>query len=102
MQGRHIYHRELPMALLEDQADVAPLYYHLAQRYLNIFPGQFEMVSLPGAGQGEAVLEQISTDYYIGSFEYGGDYGELFVQFMKSHHARAIYESHRLGSRGGY
>lgn len=98
MHGQNIHHRELPQALAADQADVAPLYYHLALRYLAVFPGQFEMVSLPGAGESQSVAEQVTTEYFIGSLDGGGEYGELFTQFMQSSQAGKIYKRHGLAA----
>jgi len=96
MHGQHIHHRELPQALASDHADVAPLYYHLALRYLAVFPGQFEMISLPGPGGNQIVPEQVTTEYFIGAFDGGGDYGDLFVQFMQTAVAAGIYTRHGL------
>ncbi len=96
MHGQNIHHRELPQALASDRVDVAPLYYHLALRYLAVFPGQFEMVSLPGAGDSQSVSEQVTTEYYIGVLDGGGDFGEMFVQFMQTAQAAAIYTRHGL------
>lgn len=96
MHGQNIHHRELPQALASDQADVAPLYYHLALRYLAVFPGQFEMISLTGAGESQSVPEQVTTEYFIGTFDGGGDYGESFVQFMQTEQAAGIYTRHGL------
>ena len=42
--GERIHHREAPQALADGRADVAMVYYHLALRYVRVFPGEFEIV----------------------------------------------------------
>ena len=51
--GERIHHREAPQVLADGEADVAMVYYHLALRYVRIFPGEFEIVCEgwgPGTG----------------------------------------------------
>ncbi len=98
IHGQHIHHRESPQALAADQVDVTPLYYHLALRYLTVFPDKFEIIDLPGVGLKPCTPEQVITEYCIGALDDAGDYGELFVTFMRSEQAGAIYQRHGLGS----
>ncbi|MEM6264260.1 MAG: substrate-binding domain-containing protein [Bacteroidota bacterium] len=46
--GKRIHHREVPHLIYADQADVAPLFYHLAQYMVATFPETFEVVPLGG------------------------------------------------------
>lgn len=98
IHGQHIHHRESPQALAADQADVTPLYYHLALRYMAAFPDKFEIVDLPGSGLVSRTPEQVITEYYIGALDDAGEYGERFVTFMRSEQMGAIYQRHGLGS----
>ena len=49
--GESIHHREAPQALADGKADVAMVYYHVALRYVRVFPGEFEIVC-EGVGPG--------------------------------------------------
>lgn len=46
--GERIHHREVPYLLFADQADVAPLFYHLARYVQASFPDVFDLVPLGG------------------------------------------------------
>ncbi len=97
MHGRHIHHRELPVALASGQADVAPVYHHLALRYLAIFPGRFEMIGLPGSGSGVPGRDgQVITEYHAGVLGSGGEYGQAFVDFLCSERGGELYRRHGL------
>lgn len=39
--GRSIHHREAPQAIMDERADAALVFYHLALRYQRIFPEHF-------------------------------------------------------------
>ncbi len=46
--GDRIHHRDVPQALANGEADVGPLFYHLAQTAMEAHPGLFEIVPLGG------------------------------------------------------
>ncbi|MFV1985013.1 MAG: molybdate ABC transporter substrate-binding protein [Thiohalomonadales bacterium] len=92
--GRKIHHREAPQALVDGNANVAIVYYHLALRYCRIFPEIFDLVEiLPCAGGLNPV-----TEYAIGLVADGGEFGELFVRFMQSETVSHIYQQHGLNA----
>jgi len=90
--GRKIHHREAPQALVDGNANVAVVYYHLALRYCRIFPELFDIVELlPLASDTNPV-----TEYAIGLVGDGGEFGEKFVAFMLGEDVRGIYQQHGL------
>jgi len=97
--SRVIHHREIPEIIAAGKADVAMVYYHLALRYVRIFPDIFDMVTLGGAPDGPGPAHRI-TRYHIGLIgtgeNRGGDWGADFAAFMTGQDAKAIYESHGL------
>ncbi len=46
--GDRIHHRDVPQALANGEADVGPMFYHLAQTAMEANPGLFEIVPLGG------------------------------------------------------
>ena len=100
--GERIHHREAPQALVDGKADVAMVYYHLALRYVRVFPGEFEIVcegwEPEGEGKHEPVEGTVVTEYVVAPARTAGDWGEAFVGFMGSGEAVAIYERHGVRS----
>lgn len=46
--GDRIHHRDVPQALANGEADVGPIFYHLARTAMEANPGMFEIVPLGG------------------------------------------------------
>ncbi len=46
--GDRIHHRDVPQALANGEADVGPIFYHLARTAIEAHPGLFEIVPLGG------------------------------------------------------
>jgi len=90
--GRKIHHREAPQALLNGNANVAIVYYHLALRYSRIFQELFDIVELVPLDNDVNPI----TEYAIGLVGNGGDFGEMFVTFMQSETVKDIYQQHGL------
>ena len=92
-----IHHREVPQMLADGAADVAMVYYHLALRYVRIFPDVFDMVALGGSKDDPdpGPAHQI-TRYHLGLIGDGGDWGQAFADFMVSDESQAIYRDHGL------
>jgi hypothetical protein len=95
--GKRIHHREAPQALADDRADVAIVYYHLALRYIRIFPALFEMVPLGGtAFDPRAVSGNIISLTHAGIIGDGGRWGTKFLRFLTSDKVSAVYAYHGL------
>jgi len=94
-----IHHREVPEIIAQGKADVAMVYYHLALRYVRIFPEVFDMVTPAGVPDDPGPEQQI-TRYHIGLIgpgeKRGGNWGGAFVDFMTGQEAKAIYENRGL------
>jgi len=96
-----IHHREIPTLLASDAADVAPVYHHLALRYVRIFPDIFEFVPLAGGENAREDFvpgpEHIITTYHAAVLEdEAGEWGKKFVEFMETDEVRSIYKFHGL------
>ncbi len=89
--GESIHHREVPQTLFGNRADVAVVYYHLALRYTRIFPDNFEFINIK-------MQAPVQTDYHIGLMKNSGEWGTLFLDFMLSDKAAAIYNEHGLAT----
>ena len=100
--GERIHHREAPQALADGEADVAMVYYHLALRYVRVFPGEFEIVcegwDPEGNGESEPADGMVVTEYVVAPVRWAGEWGEAFVGFMGSREVVAIYERHGIRS----
>jgi ABC-type molybdate transport system substrate-binding protein len=92
-----IHHREVPEIIAAGGADVAVVYYHLALRYVRIFPDAFDMVALGGTvDEPQPGPAHRITRYHLGLLGEGGDWGGAFAGFMTGADAKAIYEIHGL------
>lgn len=95
--GQRIHHREAPQALAEDAADVAMVFYHLALRYIRIFPDLFEMVPLGGDVEKPLPLPgNVICTTHMGIVGDGGAWGQNFLAFLGSAQAMEIYRHHGL------
>ena len=92
VHGDCIHHREAPQCLADDRADVAVVLYHLALRYIRIFPALFEMVALTA----ENDPAQVITTIHLGLVGDGGEWGGRLVEFMLGEEVAAVYRHHGL------
>lgn len=91
--GEAIHHREAPQAVVDGQADVALVFYHLALRYQRIFPEHFDFV-WPEGSVGE---QPCDISYFnAGLIGDGGVWGKLLLDFLLSDTVSQIYQSHGL------
>ena len=100
--GERIHHREAPQALVDGKADVAMVYYHLALRYVRVFSGEFEIVcegwDPEGDGDREPAEGVVVTEYVVAPVRWAGEWGEAFVEFMRSEEVMEIYKGHEIQS----
>jgi hypothetical protein len=91
--GRSIHHREAPQAIMDERADAALVFYHLALRYQRIFPEHFDFV-WPAGSLGNQVCDTgIISCGLVGS---GGKWGQTLLDFLSSDVVTKIYEYHGL------
>lgn len=91
--GESIHHREAPQAVADGRADVAVVFYHLALRYVRIFPDEFEFVC-PPADVGD------TGSVHCGLIGDGGRWGASLVAFLQGAETAAIYRRHGLDPAG--
>ena len=95
--GECIHHREAPEAVAAGQVDCAVIYFHLALRYLRIFPELFDIVPLGGSADdpqpGPGNVVSGSAIAIVGD---GGRWGGAFTEFMLSETGAAIYKQHGM------
>ena len=103
--GERIHHREAPQALVDGRADVAMVYYHLALRYVRVFPGEFEIVceGWDPEGDDESAEGMVVTEYVAAPApaRRAGEWGNGLVAFMGSDEVVAIYDGHGIRSVAG-
>ena len=98
--GECIHHREAPQAVAEGSADVAPIFYHLALRYVRIFPDYFDIVPLGGSVKDPIPLPgNVVGTTSVGLIGDGGAWGSKLLEYLVSIEAMKIYESHGLISQ---
>jgi hypothetical protein len=95
--GKRIHHREAPQAVADGRADVAIVFYHLALRYIRIFPSLFDIVPLGGAVlDPQPVSGNIISLTHAGIIGDGGVWGAAFIQFLSTSAVSEIYTYHGL------
>lgn len=95
--GEQIHHREAPQAIIDGRADVAVVYYHLALRYIRIFPDLFAMIPLGGAIEDPRPFpENVISRSHAGLIGDGGEWGPLFLDFLATEAVSRIYAQHGL------
>ena len=83
--GKRIHHREAPQAVADGSADVAVVFYHLALRYLRIFPDLFDAVPLGGSiEKPEPLPGNAVGKTHMGLVGDGGVWGRKLVSFLGS------------------
>lgn len=100
--GERIHHREAPQAVAEGSADAAMVFYHLALRYLRIFPEHFDAVPLGGSMDAPDPLPgNVTGVTHMGLVGEGGKWGMNLLEFLRSAQVMDIYRSHGLLSAEG-
>lgn len=95
--GRCIHHREAPEAVAGGRADAAVVYYHLALRYITLFPDDFDLLPLGGTRtRPEPPPENRIAKIHMGVVGDGGRWGERLVDFMAGDRVAGIYGQHGL------
>ena len=97
VRGERIHHREAPEAVAAGRADAAIVYYHLALRYVRIFPDIFDLVPLGGtASRPEPPQENCIAAIHMALVGDGGRWGAALMEFLLSRTVAAIYARHGL------
>ena len=93
-----VHHREIPQLISSGEADVAPLYYHLALRYVTIFPNEFDIIPLGGTVEDPQPGPEHTLNKYLVSVvnDNEGEWGEKFAEFMLSQDVADIYKEKGL------
>lgn len=91
--GRSIHHREAPQAIVDERADAAMVFYHLALRYQRIFPEHFDYV-WPDSSSGDQVCDKSVIG--CGLVGDGGKWGQPLLDYLFSDAVTKIYEHHGL------
>lgn len=95
--GSRIHHREAPQAVADGSADVAVVFYHLALRYIRIFPDVFDAIPLGGSMEKpEPLPGNVVSLTHAGIVGDGGAWGKQLVSFLKSDTTMDIYCKHGL------
>jgi hypothetical protein len=95
--GQSIHHREAPQAVASYIVDVAIVYYHLALRYVRVFPEQFEMIPLGGAVDApEPAPGNVIGFTHAGLIGDGGPWGRRCLEFLFTREVADIYAAHGL------
>lgn len=95
--GQAIHHREAPEAVAAGAADAAMVYYHLALRYLRIFPDRFDMVPLGrNAPDGTPDPANVIGTTHAALVGDGGPWGRIFRDFLFTDSVARIYAGHGL------
>jgi len=101
IHGEQIHHREALHSLLNDEVDIAVLYYHLALRYTRIMPDYFTIVPIQDLADENATLKDLSENtIHTGIVGNGGEWGRLFYDFLFSQEVTDIYTHHGLVRSG--
>lgn len=95
--GQRIHHREAPESIADGQADVAIVYYHLALRYMRVFPDILDFIPLGGTKTHPAPHpENRIADIHMGLVGDGGAWGAEIVKYLQSRTVADIYAHHGL------
>lgn len=95
--GEAVHHREAPQSLISNCSDVAVVYYHLALRYIRIFPDEFEILMLTGTiDEPKTSLANPAADIHMARFANENSWGGRLYDFLQSSEVRDIYCLHGL------
>lgn len=95
--GQNIHHREAPEAVADGIVDAAVIYYHLALRYVRIFPEIFDMVPLGGTVDApDPGPKNVIGFIHAGLIGDGGRWGKICLDFLFTRQVADIYAAHGL------
>jgi hypothetical protein len=95
--GRNVHHREAPEAVAGGIVDAAVVYYHLALRYVRIFPEHFDMVPLGGTVDApDPAPGNVIGVTHAGLIGKGGRWGKVCLDFLCTRPVADIYAAHGL------
>lgn len=95
--GHFIHHREAPEAVASGIVDAAIVFYHLALRYIRIFPEQFDLIPLGGTvDKADPAMGNVIGFTHAGVIGDGGPWGSCCYDFLFTRQVAEIYASHGL------
>jgi hypothetical protein len=95
--GQNIHHREAPEAVAASIVDAGVVYYHLALRYVRIFPEIFDMVPLGGTVDApDPHPENLIGFTHAGLIGDGGRWGKICLDFLFTRQVADVYAAHGL------
>lgn len=95
--GQSVHHREAPQALYSNNADVAIVYYHLALRYITIFPEDFEMIVLTGSARDPQTCKaNPATKIFMARMMNDNPWGKKLYDFLRTPEVVGIYTRYGL------
>ena len=96
VHSKRIHHREVPEIVASGQADVAVIYYHLALRYVRIFPEIFDLVDIDEVTSDQPNPRHPTTTYHVGLVNDENPWAAKFFDFMQGGSVADIYHRHGL------
>ena len=95
--GQSIHHRDAPEAVASGIVDTAIVYYHLALRYIRIFPEHFDLIPLGGAVDAPDPAPGNAIGFtHAGLIGDGGPWGRRCLDFLFTRQVADIYAAHGL------
>jgi hypothetical protein len=95
--GRSIHHREAPEAVASGIVDAAIVFYHLALRYIRIFPEHFDLIPLGGTVEApDPAPGNVIGFTHAGLIGGGGSWGNCCLDFLYTRQVAEIYVAHGL------
>ena len=95
--GHAIHHREAPEALASGTVDAAIIFYHLALRYIRIFPEHFDLIPLGGTvDKADPAPGNVIGFTHAGLIGDGGPWGRRCLDFLVTREVADIYAAHGL------
>jgi len=102
LAGTRIHHREVPWSLIHGRGDVAPVFYHLARYFVDLFPDKLEIIPLratvetpepiPGNRVATLYAVQIAGDWTPQQVEHQ----KAFIQALTEDSFQAILQKHHI------
>lgn len=97
--GQSVHHREAPESVASGIVYAAIVYYHLALRYMRIFPEDFDLIPLGGAvNVPDPEPGNVVGFTHAGLIGDGGPWGRRCLDFLFSSPVADIYAQHGLAA----